>query len=88
MIFACRIFTQLHRDIEQCYPNQADAVYGNWRKTQAEIDALNPDGKKNLTGHKKKQLAKFVGDNISQVQFETEMPETFAALQRCWALTF
>lgn len=83
-----QIFIQPLRDIEQCYPNQPDAVYGNWRKTQAEIDAINETGKKVFTGHKKKQLAKFVGDNITQAQFEGDMAVTFSALQRCWGLAF
>ncbi len=83
-----QIFIQPQRDIEQCYPYQPDDVYGNWRKTQAEIDALNPQGKKIFNGHKKKQFAKFVGDNITQVQFEKEMIICFNALEKCWSLAF
>lgn len=76
------------RDLEQHYPDQADATYGNWRKTQAEIDAVNDAGKKTFTGRKKKQLAKFVGNNITQPQFETDMQVCFNTLSKCWELAF
>lgn len=76
------------RDIEQCYPNIADAVYGNWRKTQADLDATNETGDKVINGKKKKQLAKHVGNNITQVQFETDLNICFTALTRCWELAF
>lgn len=68
------------RDIEQCYPNQADPLRGNWKKTQAEVDGM--------TGHQKVQLAKHVGKTITQAQFETEMPECFRTLTDCWARAF
>ena len=68
------------RDIEQCYPNQVDPTYTNWKKTQAEVDTMN--------GHKKRQLAKYVGSNITQVQFENEMQPCFNALERAWDLSF
>ncbi|HKO82440.1 MAG TPA: hypothetical protein VJU78_18650, partial [Chitinophagaceae bacterium] len=83
-----QIFILPQRDIEQCYPNQSDTVYGNWRKTQAELDEVNDNGKKIITGKKKKQLAKFVGDNIAQHQFETDLLVCFKALTQCWALAF
>lgn len=76
------------RDLEQYYPNQADETYGNWRKTQAELDAANPAGKKTFTGKRKKQLAKYVGDNISQNQFENDMPIFYEALQKTWELAY
>jgi putative ATP-dependent endonuclease of the OLD family len=76
------------RDLEQHYPDQADATYGNWRKTQAEIDAVNGAGKKTFTGKKKKQLAKFVGSNITQPQFETDMQVCFTTLTKCWDSAF
>ena len=76
------------RDLEQHYPDQADATYGNWRKTQAEIDAVNANGKKVLTGEKKKQLAKFVGNNITQAQFENDMQVCFNTLTRSWDFAF
>ena len=45
---------QLHvlplRDIEQCYPDQACPIYNNWRKSQAELDAINEHGAKIITG--------------------------------------
>lgn len=83
-----QFFQLAARDLEQCYPNQADAVYGNWRKTQAELDAVNPNGDKIITGRKKKQLAKHVGDNITQQQFETDLITCFNAIERCWNLAF
>ncbi len=82
-------FHQLpYRDLEQCYPNQADAVYGNWRKSQAELDATNPAGAKVFNGKKKKQLAKHVGKTITQAQFETDLQICFTAITRCWNLAF
>lgn len=77
-----------NRDLEQYYPNQPDETYGNWRKTQVELDAVNAAGNKSFTGKKKRQLAKFVGENITQLQFEQEMPIIFQALERSWELAF
>lgn len=83
-----QFFRLAERDIEQCYPNQPDPTYTNWRKTQADLDALNEGGDKIITGKKKRQLAKHVGDNITQAQFETDLQVCFNALERCWALAF
>jgi len=77
-----------NRDLEQYYPNQPDDTYGNWRKTQAELDAVNAAGKKSFTGKRKRQLAKFVGDNITQNQFETDMPIVYEALRKAWELAY
>ena len=60
----------------------------NWRKTQEELDAVNGNGKKIITGSKKKKLAKHVGLNISQEQFENELSICFQALVKCWELSF
>jgi hypothetical protein len=76
------------RDIEQCYPNQDCPIYTNWRKTQAELDAVDGSGKKTITSTFKKQLAKHVGDNITQPQFEGDMQVCFDALTQCWNLSF
>jgi len=76
------------RDLEQYYPNQEDEIYGNWRKTQAELDAENANGKRIFTGRKKRQLAKFVGENISQHQFENDMSIVLNAIQKGWELAF
>lgn len=76
------------RDLEQYYPSQADTVYGNWRKTQAEMDALNPTGAKVFNGKKKKQLSKHVGKNITQAQFEIDLQVCYDAISRCWDLAF
>lgn len=82
-------FFQLpERDLEQCYPNQTDPVYVNWKKSQADIDAVDQAGKKIFTSHKKKQLAKYVSQHITQVQFETDMQVCFQALRRCWDKAF
>jgi predicted ATP-dependent endonuclease of OLD family len=83
-----QIYILPFRDIEQCYPNQTCSVYKNWRKSQAELDATNAHGEKIITGHKKKQLAKYVGDNISLQQFESDLDICLAALNRCWDLAF
>lgn len=77
-----------HRDIEQCYPDQLCPTYTNWRKSQAELDAVNGNGDKIITGKKKKQLAKHVGANITQLQFETDLQICYQALERCWELAF
>ncbi len=83
-----QVYILTHRNIEQCYPNQPCAIYTNWQKTQAELDAVNANGDKVITGRKKKQLAKYVGDNITQQQFETDLQICFDAITRCWALAF
>lgn len=75
-----QIFILDKRDVEQTYPDQIDETYGNWKKSQQEVDEMD--------GRKKIQLAKKVGDTISQEQFETEMQICFNALKRCWELSF
>lgn len=75
-----QIFILSKQDIEQCYPNQQCAIYGNWQKTQAEVDVMS--------GHKKKQLAKHIGENITQQQFESDLQTVFDALKKCWELAF
>lgn len=77
-----------HRDLEQYYPDRADSTYGNWRKTQLELDAVNAAGRKTFTGHRKRQLAKYVGENISQEQFENDMLILFRTLQKAWELAY
>ncbi|MBP1615787.1 MAG: hypothetical protein H6Q13_3235 [Bacteroidetes bacterium] len=76
------------RDIEQCYPNQPDPVYTNWRKTQAELDAVNESGNKIITGKKKIKLAKYVGEHITQEQFERDLVVCFQSLLKCWELAY
>ncbi|MFP9114908.1 ATP-dependent nuclease [Flavobacterium sp. RHBU_3] len=68
------------RDIEQHYPNQVCQTYGNWKKSQDDCDAMN--------GKKKRQLAKYVGDNISKEQFEADLVLCYEALERCWELAY
>lgn len=83
-----QIFELPVRDIEQYYPDKEDPTYVNWRKTQQELDATNEDGKRTFTGRRKKQLAKYVGDNISKEQFENEMSVIYQSLIRAWDLAF
>jgi putative ATP-dependent endonuclease of the OLD family len=83
-----QIFILPLRDIEQCYPNQVCPIYTNWQKSQTDLDAVNARGEKIITGKKKKQLAKHVGANISQQQFETDLNVCFDALTKCWDLAF
>jgi putative ATP-dependent endonuclease of OLD family len=83
-----QFFRLAERNIEQCYPNQPDPTYGNWKKSQAELDAVNANGDKIITGKKKRQLAKHVGDNITQAQFEADLQVCLNALERCWELAF
>lgn len=75
-----QIFILDKRDIEQCYPNHEDEVYGNWQKTQEQVDAMN--------GKKKKKLAIKVGETITKNEFENKMTTCFKALERCWELSF
>lgn len=75
-----QIFILDKRDIEQCYPNHQDEVYGNWQKTQEQVDAIN--------GKKKKKLAIKVGGTITKEEFENKMTTCFKALERCWELSF
>lgn len=83
-----QFFQLSKRDIEQCYPDQSDSTYGNWKKSQEELDATNPKGEKIITGKKKKQLAKHVGDNITLEQFESDLKICHKALTRCWELAY
>lgn len=83
-----QIFILPVRDIEQYYPNQTDPIYGNWKKTQMEIDAEKEKGKKNFTSEKKVKLAIAVGNNITQKQFEGDMNVCYDALQKCWDSAF
>lgn len=71
-----RFFQLPFRDLEQYYPHNPCATYGNWKKVQEEVDAMK--------GVKKKQLAKHVGDHITMEQFENDMPVCFRALSECW----
>lgn len=75
-----QIFILDKRDIEQCYPNHEDEVYGNWQKTQEQVDAMN--------GKKKKKLTIKVGEAITKNEFENKMTTCFKALERCWELSF
>lgn len=83
-----QFFTLPQRDIEQCYPDQPCSIYSNWKKTQEELDTVNEGGIKVITGFKKRQLAKHVGANITQDQFETDLTVCFQALEKCWSYAY
>lgn len=83
-----QLYILSHRDIEQIYPDQACPIYGNWKKTQNDLDEVKPNGDKKINGKKKKQLAKHVGDNITKQQFENDLQICYEALIRCWELAY
>lgn len=68
------------RDVEQCYPDNPCPIYTNWKKTQEQVDLMD--------GKKKTKLAKYVGENITQLQFENDLNTCFQALSRCWELSY
>jgi hypothetical protein len=53
-----------------------------WKKTKLEINALDDV----ING--KMLYAKEVGGNITQEQFEKEMPVVFEAISQCWNLAY
>ena len=83
-----QFFQLIGRDIEQSYPNQECPIYGNWKKTQEELDEVNENDKRIITGTKKKQLAKHVGQNITKEQFENDLSICHQALVKCWELAY
>ncbi|MUH34411.1 chromosome segregation protein SMC [Zobellia amurskyensis] len=83
-----QFFQLVGRDIEQSYPNQKCTVYGNWKKNQEDLDAVQENGNRIITGTKKKQLAKHVGQNITKEQFENDLRICYEALQKCWELSY
>lgn len=70
-----QVFKLTVGNIEEYYPNQ-----NNWRKTSAQIDAMRSQAKVSL--------ARQVGDQITQQQFEQDMQIVFSVLQKCWELAF
>lgn len=64
-----QLLTLPHGSIEECYPTP-------WKKTTDEVKAL--------TGRQKTDLASEVAAGITQEQFESEMPEVYAALLSAW----
>lgn len=63
--------------IEAPTPSLEEAYPLPWRR--------NPQG---MSGESKVNLARQVGDTITQAQFEAEMPALFAALHRTWDLAY
>jgi len=61
--------------LEECYPNHED-----WRRTNEQVSSMN--------GKQKKQLAKRVGNAISQEQFESEMATVHTILHAAWESAF
>jgi putative ATP-dependent endonuclease of OLD family len=76
------------RNLEQCYPDITDESHGNWKKTQFELDELNESRNKVFNSNRKVQLAKHVGNNITQQQFETDLICCFNALTACWSKAY
>lgn len=82
-------FMQVHNDLcnrnqiqtlpagslEECYPDEA-----GWRRSEEDV--------KRMDGHKKRMLARNVGDGITKEAFESKMPEVFKALSLTWANAF
>jgi putative ATP-dependent endonuclease of OLD family len=64
-----------HGSLEECYPNHLD-----WNRTEDEVS--------NMSGKKKTQLSKRVGDEITKDQFENEMKSLFEVLITTWELAF
>lgn len=62
-------------NIEEYYPN-----CNSWRKTQSEVNGMS--------SHQKVNLAKQVGEQITQEQFETDMKIVSDALKKCWELAY
>jgi hypothetical protein len=62
-------------NIEEYYPNQ-----NGWKKTATEVNGMS--------SHAKVNLARQVGDGITQQQFEQDMQVAFDALQKCWELAY
>ena len=61
--------------LEECYPN-----FDNWQRTNVQVGSM--------TGIQKKQLAKRVGNEITQNQFETDMRTFHAVLTATWDKAF
>lgn len=64
-----QIVVSPHQSLEEAYP-------ARWRKTPDEVAAMK--------GADKTALARLVGSEISKDQFEQEMPDIFAALEKSW----
>jgi putative ATP-dependent endonuclease of OLD family len=64
-----------HGSLEECYPNHLD-----WNRTEDEVS--------DMTGKKKTQLSKRVGNEITKDQFENEMKSLFEVLITTWKLAF
>lgn len=83
--FRCRptgCYVQYNSQIEAGdFVNTTDQVFGPW-------SAPNSNRKKIFNSHKKKQLAKHVGNNITKTEFERKMSICFNALSKCWELAF
>lgn len=61
--------------LEECYPN-----FDDWQRTNEQVSYM--------TGRQKRQLAKRVGNEISQVQFETDMQAFHSILTATWDKAF
>lgn len=66
-----QVFVLQHGSIEECYPASSE-----WVRSAEQVS--------NMSGRTKVQLAKRVGNEIDQHQFETEMAVLFEALSKAW----
>lgn len=57
--------------LEEYYPEHED-----WKRTSEQVA--------NINGKQKRSLAKRVGDEIEQLQFDTEMPALYASIADTW----
>lgn len=70
-----QIFFSPYCSLEEAYPD-----IDNWKRTLEQV--------KLMLGKKKRQLAKRVGDNITQLTFEKEMIFVLEVLNRTWVNAF
>lgn len=68
-----QIFTLPHPSVEECYPDRND-----WRRTADRVARM--------TGAQKLKLARRVGDEITQEEFEIGMDTCFQSLTKAWEL--
>ncbi len=75
-----QFFTLPVGSLEEYYPDHADETYTNWRKNSDEV--------KEMSGKQKRQLAKYVGDQISKDEFESDMILVHQALEYAWSKAY
>jgi len=71
-----QIYFLTEQALELCYPDQTCLINTNWKKSLDELERMD--------GKKKVKLAKEVGDNISQKEFEDSLKICYDALKKAW----